>query len=68
VCIALAAYSCRDSRGIGRPGPSSPRSLLSLLRGTGAINVAPAGLRCGDEGSVIGTQRAAQVLMMAGRC
>ncbi len=35
LCIALAAYSCRDSLGFGT-GPL-PRSLLSPLRGTGAI-------------------------------
>lgn len=35
LCIALTAYSCRDSRGSGRL--PSPHSLLSPLRGTDAI-------------------------------
>ena len=37
MCIALAAYSCRDSPGLGRRVPPLPCSLLSLFRGTGAI-------------------------------
>ncbi|OHT19251.1 hypothetical protein BHE75_01234 [Sphingomonas haloaromaticamans] len=37
ICIALAAYSCRDSRGFGQPRPPAPHSLLSPSRGTGAI-------------------------------
>ena len=40
-CIALAAYSCRDSRGFGRRVPSRPHRIpqLSLLCGdTGAID------------------------------
>lgn len=36
MCIALAAYSCRDSRGLGWR-PPAPHSRLSPSRGTGAI-------------------------------
>src|SRR3546814_2595946 len=41
-CVSLAAYSCRDSRGF-EGSAFSPRSLLSPLRGTGAImrDIAP---------------------------
>jgi len=35
--IALAAYSCRDSLGMGGIAPASPCSLLSPLRDTDAI-------------------------------
>ncbi len=35
MCISLTAYSCRDSRGVGPK--SSPHSLLSPSRDTGAI-------------------------------
>ncbi len=37
VHISLSAYSCRDSRGVGRPSRPHRIPQLSLFRGTGAI-------------------------------
>ncbi len=37
MCIALAAYSCRDSRGSEQEQPALTAFLFSPSRGTGAI-------------------------------